>query len=102
MVPPGAPHTFENPGDDTVVLLNTFTPDLSLQYFRDLHDMIASGQPLSDEAVISVMARYERVPVVPCSGAASGCAAVGGGDDPGRGACRKSSGSRCLRQGVFC
>ena len=67
MVPPGAPHTFENPGDDTVVLLNTFTPDLSLQYFRDLHDMIASGQPLSDEAVISVMARYERVPVVPCS-----------------------------------
>ena len=26
MVPPGAPHTFANPGDETAVLLNTFTP----------------------------------------------------------------------------
>ncbi len=25
MIPPGAPHTFANPGDQTVVLLNTFT-----------------------------------------------------------------------------
>jgi mannose-6-phosphate isomerase-like protein (cupin superfamily) len=28
MVPPGAPHTFANPGDEATVLLNTFTPDL--------------------------------------------------------------------------
>ncbi len=47
MIPPGAPHTFANPGDEPVVLLNTFTPDLYVQYFRDLRDMIASGQDLT-------------------------------------------------------
>lgn len=35
MVPPGAPHTFANPGDEPAVLLTTFTPDLYVQYFRD-------------------------------------------------------------------
>src|SRR5437660_1796167 len=42
MIPPGAPHTFANPGAQPVVLLNTFTPDLYVQYFRDLRDLIAS------------------------------------------------------------
>src|SRR6266436_1564267 len=45
MVPPGAPHTFANPTDATTVLLNTFTPDLYVEYFRDLRDMIAGGRP---------------------------------------------------------
>ena len=62
MIPPGAPHTFANPGDGTVVLLNTFTPDLYVQYFRDIHDMIAAGQPPSAEAVLGVMARYATEP----------------------------------------
>ena len=62
MVPPGAPHTFANVTDEPAVLLNTFTPDLYVQYFRDLHDMLASGQPLTDEAVTGVMARYATVP----------------------------------------
>jgi mannose-6-phosphate isomerase-like protein (cupin superfamily) len=62
MIPPGAPHTFANPGDETTVLLNTFTPDLYVQYFRDLRDMLASGQPMTNDAVISVMARYATVP----------------------------------------
>jgi mannose-6-phosphate isomerase-like protein (cupin superfamily) len=62
MVPPGARHTFANPGDEPTVLLNTFTPDLYVQYFRDLHDMIASGQPLTGEAITGVMARYATVP----------------------------------------
>jgi quercetin dioxygenase-like cupin family protein len=62
MVPPGAPHTFANPTDDTTVLLNTFTPDLYVQYFRDLRDMIAAGQPLSEQAVVDTMARYATVP----------------------------------------
>src|SRR6201989_2894882 len=47
MVPPGAPHTFANPGQEPVVLLNTFTPDLYVRYFRDLRQMIADGQPLT-------------------------------------------------------
>jgi len=58
MVPPGAPHTFANPGEETVVLLNTFTPDLYVQYFRDLRQMIASGQPLTAESTEQAMSRY--------------------------------------------
>src|SRR5215472_16144952 len=58
MVPPGAPHTFANPGEEAAVLLNTFTPDLYVQYFFDLRDMIAGGQPLTPEATIEVMACY--------------------------------------------
>jgi quercetin dioxygenase-like cupin family protein len=62
MVPPGAPHTFANAGDEPAVLLNTFTPDLYVQYFRDLRDLIASGQAMTDEATVAVMARYATVP----------------------------------------
>src|ERR1700722_5895526 len=62
MVPPGAPHTFANPGDEPTVLLNTFTPDLYVQYFRDLRDMIAGGQERTPEATIAVMSRYATVP----------------------------------------
>jgi mannose-6-phosphate isomerase-like protein (cupin superfamily) len=36
MVPPGAPHSFANPGGEPAVMLNTFTPDLYIGYFREL------------------------------------------------------------------
>jgi quercetin dioxygenase-like cupin family protein len=62
MVPPGAPHTFANVSDEPAVMLNTFTPDLYVQYFRDLHDLIASGQPLSPPVITGVMARYATTP----------------------------------------
>jgi len=62
MVPPGAPHTFANRGDVPAILLNTFTPDLYVQYFRDLQDMISAGQPLTPEKTIEVMARYATEP----------------------------------------
>jgi mannose-6-phosphate isomerase-like protein (cupin superfamily) len=62
MVPPGAPHTFANVTDEPAILVNTFTPDLYVQYFRDLRDMLASGQPLTDQAVAGVMARYATTP----------------------------------------
>ncbi|MDT3441997.1 cupin domain-containing protein [Pseudofrankia sp. BMG5.37] len=62
MVPPGAPHTFANPGDEPAVLLNTFTPDLYVQYFRDLRDMIRPGGAPTGEAVVGVMARYATEP----------------------------------------
>jgi mannose-6-phosphate isomerase-like protein (cupin superfamily) len=58
MVPPGAPHTFANPSDDPTVLLNRFTLDLYVGYFRDLRDMIAAGQQLDNEAIGAVMGRY--------------------------------------------
>jgi oxalate decarboxylase/phosphoglucose isomerase-like protein (cupin superfamily) len=62
MVPPGAPHTFANPGDVPLVLLNTFTPDFYVQYFRDLRDMLASGQPMSPGMIETAMARYATEP----------------------------------------
>ena len=57
MVPPGAPHTFANSGDEPALMLTTFTPDLYVQYFRDLRDLAAAG-PLSSSGVEEVMARY--------------------------------------------
>jgi hypothetical protein len=53
-----APHTFANPGEEPVVLLNTFTPDLYVRYFRDLGQMIADGQPLTAESTEQAMSRY--------------------------------------------
>lgn len=58
MVPTGAPHTFANPGDDEAVLLTAFTPDLYLQYFRDLRDVAAAGPPQISDTV-ALMAHYD-------------------------------------------
>jgi pimeloyl-ACP methyl ester carboxylesterase/mannose-6-phosphate isomerase-like protein (cupin superfamily) len=62
MIPPGAPHTFANTSDEPVILLNTFTPDLYVQYFWDMRDMIASGAPATPERIIGIMARYATEP----------------------------------------
>jgi mannose-6-phosphate isomerase-like protein (cupin superfamily) len=62
IVPPGAPHTFANPTGAPTVLLNTFTPDLYVEYFRDLRDMIAGGQPLTAETTVEAMSRYATEP----------------------------------------
>jgi mannose-6-phosphate isomerase-like protein (cupin superfamily) len=58
-VPPGAPHTFANDGDVPLVMLNTFTPDLYVQYFRDMRD---AGPAPSPGTIADVMARYHTVP----------------------------------------
>lgn len=62
MVPTGAPHTFANTTDQPAVMLSTFTPDLYVQYFRDLRDMIAAGQALTPQATIHTMSRYATEP----------------------------------------
>jgi len=62
MIPPGAPHTFANPAGEPAVLLNTFTPDLYVQYFRDLRAMLAGGQPPSDDTLIAAMRPYATEP----------------------------------------
>jgi mannose-6-phosphate isomerase-like protein (cupin superfamily) len=58
MIPPGAPHTFANPTSEPLVLLNTFTPDLYVQYFRDLRQLIEQGGTLTPEATGRVMQQY--------------------------------------------
>jgi mannose-6-phosphate isomerase-like protein (cupin superfamily) len=63
MLPPGAPHTFANPTGETTILLNTFTPDLYVQYFRDMAEYFASGQPFDPAQAASIMRRYATEPV---------------------------------------
>jgi mannose-6-phosphate isomerase-like protein (cupin superfamily) len=58
MIPPGTPHTFANPGDQPLVMLNTFTPDLYVQYFRDLREIAADGEAPAPGATARVMSRY--------------------------------------------
>jgi mannose-6-phosphate isomerase-like protein (cupin superfamily) len=62
MVPPGVPHTFANPGDEPLVMVNTFTPDLYVRYFRDLRDTVAAGRKLTLAATTEVMSRYATTP----------------------------------------
>ncbi|HEY6496428.1 MAG TPA: alpha/beta fold hydrolase [Trebonia sp.] len=62
VIPPGAPHTFANDSDEPVILLNTFTPDLYVQYFRDLRAMVASGAKPTAGQVADVMACYATEP----------------------------------------
>ncbi len=68
MVPPGAPHTFANLTDQPAVMLSTFTPDLYVQYFRDLQDMIAAGQALTPRAHLRTMSRYATEPATEPAG----------------------------------
>ncbi|WP_344440838.1 cupin domain-containing protein [Kitasatospora nipponensis] len=62
MVAPGTPHTFANVSDQPAVMLSTFTPDLYVQYFRDLQDVLAGGRPLTPQANIDAMSRYATEP----------------------------------------
>ncbi|MFI0544321.1 cupin domain-containing protein [Streptomyces sp. WSLK1-3] len=62
MVPPGTPHTFANLTDQPAVMLSTFTPDLYLQYFRDLQEVLAGGRPLTPQVNIDAMSRYATQP----------------------------------------
>jgi mannose-6-phosphate isomerase-like protein (cupin superfamily) len=69
MIPPGAPHTFANRTGEPVVLLNTFTPDLYVQYFRDVHDLAErNGGALTPEATGQVMRRYATEPATTYAG----------------------------------
>ena len=58
IVPPGAPHTFANVGEDNAVILSTFTPDLYVEYFRDLKKMVDSGQSMTPETMTPLWSKY--------------------------------------------
>ncbi|MFI7360284.1 cupin domain-containing protein [Streptomyces avidinii] len=62
MVPPGTPHTFANLTDEPAVLLSTFTPDLYVQYFRDLHEVLEGARGLTPQAHADAMSRYATEP----------------------------------------
>ncbi|MEU4503727.1 cupin domain-containing protein [Streptomyces sp. NPDC024089] len=62
MVPPGTPHTFANLTDQPAVMLSTFTPDMYVQYFRDLQEVLDDGRQLTRQANIDAMSRYATEP----------------------------------------
>lgn len=61
-VPPGAPHTFANPGDDPAVMLTTFTPDLYVHYFHEIKALVDSGQPMTRETMAPIWKNYATEP----------------------------------------
>jgi mannose-6-phosphate isomerase-like protein (cupin superfamily) len=68
VVPTGVPHTFSNPFDQPAVMINTFTPDLYIQYFRDLGQLPLDERGLLAPADVGrVMARYATDVVRPGS-----------------------------------
>ena len=67
-MPIGEPHTFSNPFQERAVFIGTMTPDLYIQYFRDLGQLPIDEQGLPNPADIArTMARYatEVVPFTP-------------------------------------
>jgi len=48
-VPPGTPHTFSNPFGETAKFVGTLSPDLYVEYFRDL-----SKLPVDDQGLLSL------------------------------------------------
>lgn len=58
----GTTHTFANPTDQPATMLSTFTPDLYVQYFRDLQEVLAEGRPLTRQANGDAMSRYATEP----------------------------------------
>jgi mannose-6-phosphate isomerase-like protein (cupin superfamily) len=58
-VPTGTPHTFSNPFDEPATFINTLTPDLYIEYFRDLGRLPVDEQGLLYPADIGrTMAKY--------------------------------------------
>ena len=58
-VPPGTPHTFSNPFDAPATFIGTMTPDLYIEYFRDLGRLPVNEQGVLDPADIGrTMAKY--------------------------------------------
>ena len=59
VVPVSTSHTFSNPFDAPATFLNTYTPDLYIQYFRDLAKLPVDEQGMLSPADIGrTMARY--------------------------------------------
>jgi mannose-6-phosphate isomerase-like protein (cupin superfamily) len=65
-VPPGTPHTFSNPFDEPATFIGTMTPDLYVEYFRDLGRLPVDDRGMLNPADIGrAMANYatEVVPL---------------------------------------
>jgi mannose-6-phosphate isomerase-like protein (cupin superfamily) len=58
-VPPGTPHTFSNPFDAPATFIGTLTPDLYVEYFRDLGKLpLDQNGQLNPAHIAGAMAKY--------------------------------------------
>ncbi len=62
--PRGAVHAFSNPGADSARALVMLTPDIGVQFFRDVGALAAGGPP-DKSKLLAVMGRYGLVPAAP-------------------------------------
>jgi mannose-6-phosphate isomerase-like protein (cupin superfamily) len=65
--PPGTPHTFANASDQPVVMLCTVTPDLYIDYFRELAKLQPGPQGLDPREVGELMSHYATEVVLPAT-----------------------------------
>ena len=63
--PKGVVHGFSNPFDVPACALIVLSPDIGLQYFKDVAAVVNKGGPPDKAALISVMGRYGLVPAAP-------------------------------------
>ncbi len=63
--PKGSVHAFSNPHPQPARALIVLTPDLGLQYFRDVAAVVGGGGPPDRSKLIAVMSRYGLVPAPP-------------------------------------
>jgi quercetin dioxygenase-like cupin family protein len=63
--PRGAVHHFSNVTDQPARVLVILTPDIGVQYFRDVGAVINAGGPPDKARLLSVMSRYGLAPPPP-------------------------------------
>ena len=63
--PKGVVHGFSNPFDVRARALIVLSPDIGLEYFKDVAAVVNRGGPPDKAALISVMGRYGLVPAAP-------------------------------------
>lgn len=78
-VPPGTPHTFCNPFDEPAKVVNVLTPDLYVEFFRELSRLAVDEHGLLVAADVGqAMAKYATDVVLASRHGASACGDPGG------------------------
>jgi quercetin dioxygenase-like cupin family protein len=63
--PRGSVHQFSNPGSETARALIMLSPDIGMQYFRDVSAVVNAGGPPDRVKLMEVMSRYGLIPAAP-------------------------------------
>jgi len=62
--PRGSVHGFSNPHEGTARALIALSPDIGVQYFRDVATIVNGGGPSVRSQLLVVMAHYGLVPAL--------------------------------------